>query len=72
MRADHIALVFRKQIAICAFVDEHVEVIEPEVRHHFVELSLAVNRAQQFRLSQFTDNHALRVVDRHQRLALLR
>src|ERR1700733_10284918 len=42
MRADRLLLVVCKQEALGTFADENIEVIEPEVGHHFLELALAV------------------------------
>ena len=40
MRTDRVALVASEQKAIDSFSREHVEMVEPEVDHHFVELTL--------------------------------
>ena len=72
MRTDRIALVAGQQIAVGALVDEHVEVVEPEVGHHFVELPFAVDRAQQLGLRQLLDHHLLGILERHHRFFLLR
>src|ERR1700724_375552 len=49
---NRIALVAGQQKAVSALVDENVEVVEPEVGHHFAELALAVDRSQQLGLHQ--------------------
>src|SRR5207245_5928367 len=35
-RADHIALIGRDQISVGALIDKNVEVVEPEIGHHFL------------------------------------
>src|SRR5262249_52100679 len=48
VRADHVTLVSGDHVAVRTFADENIEVVVPEVSHHFVELALAVDGAQQF------------------------
>ena len=72
MRTDHVTLVRGKQIAVGALAHEDVEVVEPEVGHHFIELALAVGGTQQLGLLQFGGDHLLRIGQRHDGLALLR
>ena len=71
MRANCVLLVVSEQHAIRALVDEHIEVVKPEIGHHFVELALAVNRAQQLGLNEFVGDHALRIVHGQQCFSLL-
>src|ERR1700686_2172940 len=56
---NRITLVACQQKAVSALVDENVEVVEPEVGHHFVELALTVDRSQQFGLHQLIDRDLL-------------
>jgi len=72
VRADHVALVRRDHVTVGAFVDENVEVVVPEIGHHFVELALAVEGAQQLCLRELAAHHRLRVHDGFDRLLLLR
>ena len=72
MRADRVALVAGHQVTVGSLVDEHVEVVEPEVRHHFVELPFAIDRAQQLGLHQLIDHHLLGIIERHHCLFLPR
>src|SRR5215470_10554608 len=60
MRTNHIALISRQHVAVSAFIDENVEVIQPEIGHDFIKLPLAVDRAQQLRLRELGLNYALR------------
>ena len=60
MRADGVALEFRGEVAVGALVHEDVEVIEPEIRQHFVELAIAIDRAQDFALLQIARHHLRR------------
>ncbi len=46
MRPDRVALVLGDVDGGASLAGEDVEVVEPEVDHHFLQLSLAVNRAQ--------------------------
>jgi hypothetical protein len=59
VRADRVALVFSQVLARLAFPRENVEVIEPEVHHHFFELAFAVGRAENLLLHQFHEHQAL-------------
>ena len=70
-RADHVLLVVGEQHAVGAFVDEDVEVVEPEIGHHLFELAFAVDGAQQLGLHQFVGDDRLRVVHGLQRFFLL-
>ncbi len=72
VRTDHVALVAGEQVAVGSFPNEHIEVIEPEIGHHFFQLAVAVNGTQQFALHQFAGYDLLRIVERHESLALLR
>ena len=62
MGTDHVLLVTGEQNSVRAFVDEDVEVVEPEIGHHFFQLALAVDGSQQLGLNQFVYHDALRVV----------
>src|SRR6266700_4544101 len=53
VRTNHVALIARDQVTIRAFAYEHVEVVEPEIGHHFLELALAVGGAQELGLHEF-------------------
>ena len=72
VRTNHVALVAGDQVAVGAFADEHVEVVEPEIGHHFLQLAVAVDGAQQFAFDQFFGDHLLRIVDRLDGFALPR
>ena len=56
MRADHVPLISRDQVLIRVLIEINIEMIEPEIRHHLLQLALAVNRAHQLRLLQFVDH----------------
>ncbi len=49
--ANHFLLVVGEEEALGTFAGEDVEVIEPEIGHHFFELAIAVDRAQQLGLN---------------------
>ena len=53
---DRVAIVRGQQPAISALACKHVEVIGPEIHHHFLQLSLAINRAQNSRCLQLSRN----------------
>ena len=72
MRTNHIPLITGEQISIRPLPDKYIEVVEPEIHHHFIKLALAVDGPQQIALNQFIRNHLLRIVQRHQSLALPR
>ena len=72
MLTNHVALIGGDHVAVWPFIDEYIEVIEPEVGHHFFKLALAVDGAQQLGLGQLTAHHLLRRHDRLYGLALLR
>ncbi len=72
MRTNHIALVAGYHQPVESLVHEHVEVIAPEVGHHFFKLALAVDGAQKFHLGQFAGHHARRVVHGKQGFLLFR
>ncbi len=72
VRADGVALIAGEQISVGALVDEHVEVVEPEVGHHFVELPFAIDGSQYLGLHQLLDHHLLGILERHHRFFLLR
>src|SRR5580692_12178785 len=46
MRANDIAFVACKQVVLGALADEYVEVVEPEIGHHFLQLAIAVYGTQ--------------------------
>src|SRR2546425_8592816 len=71
MRANHITLVAGQQVAVSAFSDKDVEVVEPEVGHHLLQLRLAVDGPQQLGLDQLVNDNLLGIIQRHQRFALL-
>jgi hypothetical protein len=52
MGADRVALVLGDVAACRSLAREHVEVVEPEIDHDFVELPLAVSGAQHFLFGQ--------------------
>jgi len=68
---NHVALIAGKQETVGSLVDEHIEMVEPEIGHYFVELPLAVNRSQQLGLRQLIDHDLLGIVERAERLFLL-
>ena len=72
MRTNHISLIRGEHVTIRTFVDEDIEVIHPEIGHHFIKLSLAVDSSQQLRLDKLALNHLLRIHHRQQRFFLLR
>src|SRR6187551_3276414 len=68
MRADGALAVFRQVVAQLSLADEDVEVVFPEIRHHFGELALAGYRTRDLRRQQVIDELAagLRTAaDRH-------
>src|SRR5205085_4805585 len=63
VRANCVALIRGGEPTNVVFVSEDVEVIEPEINHHLLQLALAENSTQQLGLLQF--NHwLLRVTQR--------
>ena len=62
VRADHVALVFGDQVAVGALIEVDVEVVEPEIGQHFVELAVAVDGAQQLAFGEIAGDHLLRTV----------
>src|SRR5207302_1813091 len=56
VRLNHVALVGRQIPFHFALRGVHVEVVEPEIVHHLLQLALAVNRARHFRHRQFFHN----------------
>ena len=56
MRPDRVALVLGEQEADAALARVHVEVVEPEVGEHFLQLPLAVDGAQQLLLAELDDH----------------
>src|SRR5580693_1965836 len=46
MRANDVAFVAGEQVVLRALANEYVEVIKPEVGHHFLQLAIAVDGAQ--------------------------
>ncbi len=56
VRPDRLALVLGQQEPIGALARVDVEVVEPEIDQHFLQLALAVRRAEQFLLGQL-DHH---------------
>ena len=58
VRPDRVALVLGEQEAVAALARVDVEVVEPEVGQHFLELPLAVDRAQHLLLGSST-HHAV-------------
>jgi hypothetical protein len=71
MRTNDLSFVARNQEAVGAFADKDIEVIEPEVGHHFLKLTLAVGGAQQFGLHEFVAHNLLRIAEREHGLFLL-
>src|SRR5207248_9768759 len=55
-RLDDVTLVRSEVVTVFAFAGEHVEVVEPEIVHHLLELALAVNRARHFGHGEFRDD----------------
>ena len=47
--ANRVAIVRSQQPAIRAFAGEHIEVVGPEIDHHFLQLPLAINSSQNSR-----------------------
>src|SRR5215475_12667898 len=71
MGTNDIPLVTWQLISVRAFSDEDVEVIEPEIGHHFLELALAVGCAQNLSIHEFFADQLLRILNRHGGLALV-
>src|SRR5260370_13273084 len=46
VRPDRVAVVRNQKPSVSAFTGKHVEVISPKINHHLLELSLAVDSAQ--------------------------
>src|SRR5438876_3707887 len=72
MRANHVPLIAGQQVAVGALADEYVEVVEPKVGHHFLQLTLAVDGPQQLGLHQFVKHNLLWIIQCHESLALFR
>ena len=62
-----VALVLGQVLPHLALADEHVEVVEPEVDEHFLELALGQRRAQHLRLHQLLRD-VLRLLLQHPQL----
>ena len=71
MGNNHIALIAGQHVAVRALAEEYVEVVEPEIGHHFEQLALAVNILQQLAFHQFIADDLLRIAERQQRFLLL-
>ena len=73
VRTDRFTLVLGEHEPIAAFPRVDVEVIEPEIDEHFLQLSLAVDRAEQLLLGELDDRlvRALPHLGRHLGLAVL-
>ena len=56
MFADHLAIIHRFEIETISLLDEDVEVIAPKFDHHFIELALAIELADERGLTQFIRN----------------
>ena len=56
MRLNHIAFVRCQVIAVFAFARKHIEMVEPEIVHDLLQLSLAVDGASHFGHRQLFDN----------------
>ena len=72
MRTNHIALIAGHQHSVESLFHEHIEVVEPEVGHHLIQLPLAVDGAQNFRLHQLAHHYDRRIVHGEQGFLLLR
>ena len=57
---------------IGALANEHVEVVEPEIGKHLLQLPIAVNSAQQLGRLHFVVDDARRIVQCQHGFALLR
>ncbi|MCG3160063.1 MAG: hypothetical protein JMDDDDMK_01095 [Acidobacteria bacterium] len=57
--ADHVAFVRSQQPAVSVFLSEDIEVVEPEINHHFLQLLFTEDGAQQFGLLQFAQRLVL-------------
>ncbi len=66
MRADGFAFVGGQQIAVCAFIGEDVEVIEPEIVEDFGELAVAIDAAQEFGFAEIADDDVRGIEGEHQ------
>src|SRR6516225_9920000 len=72
MGTNNVPLVARQLIPVRVFSDEDIEVIEPEIGHHFLELALAVGCAQNLSVQEFFGDKLLRILNGHCGLALVR
>ena len=59
VRADGVALVFGGQVTVGSLVHEDVEMVEPEIGQHFVQLAIAIDGAQNLTLLEVA-HHNLR------------
>src|SRR5262245_37053157 len=69
-RSNRFAIKGREQESIVVFIGKDAEMVLPEIDHYLVELSLAVNSAQEFCALQLTHDH-LRIFRRWSRLGRL-
>ena len=65
VRPDDVALVRGEVFLRRPFAGEDVEVVEPEVDHHFVELAIAVGGAQEFLIGELGQHFALAALQLH-------
>ena len=56
VRADRVAFIFGDEPAVGALGGENVEVVVPEIHHHFLQLALAVNGARHLGHGKLGDN----------------
>ncbi len=70
---DHVALVRHQAVYFFARLAlKDIEVVQPEVGHHFLQLTLAVDRTQDPALQELVLHHLPRIIQGNQRLALFR
>ena len=70
---DHVALVGHQAVDLFARLAlKDIEVVQPEVGHHFLQLTLAVDRAQYPALQQLVLHHLARIIEGNQGFALIR
>ena len=71
MGADDVAFISRDQVLVGVLIEVHVEMIEPEIGHHLLQLPFAIESAQKLSLLQFVDHNIDRPVRGEEIFALL-
>ncbi len=57
---DHVAFVFGDEVAVRALIEIDIEVVEPEIGEHFIELAIAVDGTQQLTFGEIAGDELLR------------